>query len=49
MTVREDFNGEPNDNPRLLGLRGCDSGVLHAVAVLSSIIFDSNSAKGTYA
>jgi hypothetical protein len=39
---RQDFLGEPNDNPKLLVLRGCDGGVQHAVALIGTTIFDSN-------
>jgi hypothetical protein len=43
---RQDFLGEPNGNPKLLVLRGCDGGVQHAVAVVGTTIFDSNREKG---
>ena len=46
VIARQDFIGEPNDNPKLLVLRGCDGGVSHAVAVVGRTIFDSNLKKG---
>jgi hypothetical protein len=42
VTRRYDFIGEPNENPKLLVLRGCDGGTQHAVSVVGRIIFDSN-------
>jgi hypothetical protein len=44
--ARHDFIGKPNDNPKLLVLRGCDGGVQHAVSVVGSTIFDSNLKRG---
>jgi hypothetical protein len=46
VIAKQDFIGDPNDNPKLLVLGGCDGGVSHAVAVVGRTIFDSNLKKG---
>jgi Fe2+ or Zn2+ uptake regulation protein len=46
VIAMHDFIDDPNDNLKLLVLRGCDGGVQHAVALVGRTIFDSNLKKG---
>jgi hypothetical protein len=46
VLVQKDFLGNPCSYPKLLVLRGHDGGTQHAVAVVGTVIFDSNRKNG---